>query len=201
MTEVYTFRIFYEELGEKIWREAQVSSNYRLDQLGYLILAAFDTTASHLFLFKYNGDTYDLPDEYCDSDELLDVAMFRLRQLGMRAGDTMKMIYDFGTEQVFHLVLQDVAPMPKGESRRYPLISDGAGKGIIDDMSADELSELIEQIDREGHADESVYDWRGEGPWDYRDFDLESANARLKGEIRQIERAYAPFWSEEDDDE
>ena len=34
-TKVYTFHIVYEGLEEKIWRKVEVSSNYRLDQLGY----------------------------------------------------------------------------------------------------------------------------------------------------------------------
>ena len=50
-TKVYTFHITYEGLEEKIWRKVEVSSNYRLDQLGYMVLAAFDTLAYHLFEF------------------------------------------------------------------------------------------------------------------------------------------------------
>ena len=49
-TQVYTFHIVYEGLEKKIWRKVQVSSNYHLDQLGYLALAAFDTMAYHLSL-------------------------------------------------------------------------------------------------------------------------------------------------------
>ena len=51
--KVYTFHISYEGLAEKIWRNIAVSSNYRLDQLGYAVLAAFDTMAYHLFEFHY----------------------------------------------------------------------------------------------------------------------------------------------------
>ena len=52
-TKVYTFHITYEGLEEKIWRKVEVSSNYRLNQLGYMVLAAFDTLAYHLFEFYY----------------------------------------------------------------------------------------------------------------------------------------------------
>lgn len=34
-TKVYTFQVTYEGLEDKIWRKIAVSSNYRLDQLGY----------------------------------------------------------------------------------------------------------------------------------------------------------------------
>lgn len=41
--KVFTFHIVYEGLEEKIWRNIAVSSNYRLDQLVYAVLAAFDS--------------------------------------------------------------------------------------------------------------------------------------------------------------
>ena len=52
-TNVYTFHVAYQGLEDKIWRDIEVSSNYRLDQLGYAVLAAFDTLACHLFHFTY----------------------------------------------------------------------------------------------------------------------------------------------------
>ncbi len=51
--KVYTFQISYEGLEDKIWRKAEVSSNARLDQLGYTVLASFDTMAYHLFEFSF----------------------------------------------------------------------------------------------------------------------------------------------------
>jgi len=199
MTEIYTFRITYEGLEKKIWREVQASSNYRLDQLGYVVLAAFDTMAYHLFSMEYKGKVYELPGEDIEEDEFLDMGGARLRYLEMSVGDKMKMTYDFGTEQIFHLTLKAVAPMPKGQSSSYPRILNGAGKGIIDDMAVWETEELIEQIDRNDRTDEPIYYW--DELWDYRDFNLENANARLKGQIRKIERGYAPFWTGYDDED
>lgn len=62
-TQVYTFHILYEGLEKFIWRKIEVSSNYRLDKLGYLILASFDTMAYHLFEFYYNDLRFEIPDE------------------------------------------------------------------------------------------------------------------------------------------
>lgn len=192
--QVYTFHITYEGLEEKIWRNVQLSSNYRLDQLGYLVLAAFDTLAYHLFEFEYQGERYELPDYETALDEQLDVAMFKLYQFKMNIGDHLKMIYDFGANQVFRLELLAMNPMPKGQGKHYPLIVDGAGRGILDDMSAYEVKKLIEQIDKNGQTDEPVYYHECSEPWDYRHFDLKCANALLKGAIALIEDAYAPFW-------
>ena len=65
--KVFTFHIVYEGLEEKIWRNIAVSSNYRLDQLGYAVLAAFDTMAYHLFEFHYKDGRFEISGD--DADE------------------------------------------------------------------------------------------------------------------------------------
>lgn len=191
--KVYTFHISYEGLEEKIWRKVEVSSNYRLDQLGYMVLAAFDTMAYHLFEFYYNGICYRIPDVW-DSSERIDMAEYRLYQLGLKAGDRIRMEYDYGTTQTFWLELCEVADMKRGRGRRYPYVLDGAGRGIIDDMPCEELKELVAQIDRNGETDQPIYYQDRRIPWEYRWFDLDCINCLLKGEIEEIEDGYAPFW-------
>jgi len=191
--KVYTFHITYEGLEERIWRKVEVSSNYRLDQLGYMVLAAFDTLAYHLFEFYYDDDRFEIPNEDA-SFEQIDMADFKLHQLKLKLGDRIRMEYDFGTTQTFWLELVEIADMKRGWGRRYPYVLDGAGRGIIDDMSCEELSELVAQIDRNGKTDEPIYYQERMMPWDYRWFDLDCMNGLLKGEIELIEEGYAPFW-------
>ena len=192
-TKVYTFHITYEGLEEKIWRKVEVSSNYRLDQLGYMVLAAFDTLAYHLFEFYYDDDRFEIPNEDAPFEQI-DMADFKLHQLKLKLGDRIRMGYDFGTTQTFWLELVEIADMKRGWGRRYPYVLDGAGRGIIDDMSCEELSELVAQIDRNGKTDEPIYYQERMMPWDYRWFDLDCMNGLLKGEIELIEEGYAPFW-------
>ena len=192
-TKVYTFHITCEGLEDKIWRKVAVSSNYRLDQLGYAILAAFDTMAYHLFEFYYDGERFEIPNEDA-FEEQIDMALFKLHQLKLKIGERIRMDYDFGTTQTFWIELISVKDMERGQGRRYPYIVDGAGRGIIDDMSADELQELIVQIDNEGKTDEPIYYQNRTFPWDYRWFNLDNINALFKGEIEMIEEGYAPFW-------
>ena len=192
-TKVYTFHITYEGLEEKIWRKVEVSSNYRLDQLGYMVLAAFDTMAYHLFEFYYDDDRFEIPNEDAPFEQI-DMADFKLHQLKLKLGDRIRMEYDFGTMQTFWLELIEIADMKRGWGRRYPYVLDGAGRGIIDDMSCEELSELVAQIDRNGKTDEPIYYQERRMPWDYRWFDLDCMNSLLKGEIERIEEGYAPFW-------
>lgn len=194
-TKVYTFHITYEGLEEKIWRKVEVSSNYRLDQLGYMVLAAFDTLAYHLFEFYYDDDRFEIPNEDAPFEQI-DMADFKLHQLKLKLGDRIRMEYDFGTTQTFWLELVETADMKRGWGRRYPYVLDGAGLGIIDDMSCEELSELVAQIDRNGKTDEPIYYQERMMPWDYRWFDLDCMNSLLKGEIELIEEGYAPFWQQ-----
>ncbi|MCH5186249.1 MAG: plasmid pRiA4b ORF-3 family protein, partial [Oscillospiraceae bacterium] len=71
----------------------------------------------------------------------------------------------------------------------YPCIADGAGRGIIEDISPYELSEYIEEINKTGLV--LLLDCDGEEiQWDYRDFDLKYANTVLKAKINRIRRAY-----------
>ena len=61
--QIYTFRITYADCDNRIWRTAAVSSNYTLAELGYMVLATFDTMAYHLFEMKYRDTTYFLAEE------------------------------------------------------------------------------------------------------------------------------------------
>ena len=194
-TKVYTFHITYEGLEEKIWRKAEVSSNYRLDQLGYMVLAAFDTLAYHLFEFYYDDDRFEIPNEDAPFEQI-DMADFKLHQLKLKLGDRIRIEYDFGTTQTFWLELVEIADMKRGWGRRYPYVLDGAGRGIIDDMSCEELRELVAQIDCNGKTDEPLYYQERMMPWDYRWFDLDCMNSLLKGEIELNEEGYAPFWQQ-----
>ena len=192
-TKVYTFQVTYESLEDKIWRKIAVSSNYRFDQLGYAILAAFDTMAYHLFKFYYEGERFEIPNEDA-FEEQIDMAVFKLHQLKLKIGDRIRMDYDFGTTQTFWIELVNVEDMGRGQGRKYPYIIDGAGCGIIDDMSSEALQELIAQIDNKGRTDDPIYYNNRTFPWDYRSFNLDNINALLKGEIEMMEDGYARFW-------
>lgn len=194
-TQVYTFHITYHGLEDRIWRKVEVSSNYLLNRLGYMVLAAFDTMAYHLFEFRYGCNRFAIPME-AGPYGYIDMAAVKLHQLELKIGDQIQMEYDFGTTQTFWLELVGIEDMPRGKGTHYPYIIDGAGRGIIDDMPGWELAELIEQIDRNGQTDEPFYYQERRVPWDYRWFDLETMNSLLKGEIYVIEEGYYPFWEQ-----
>lgn len=187
--EVYQWRIVYDGLEDKVWRIAEVSSNYRLDQLGYMVLAAFEAMGNHLFEFAYGKQRYGFFDDE-ELDEDAGVIFSKLSQLHLIQGDKLKMTYDFGANHVFNLELLAVEPMGKGQGKKYPLIVNGAGSGIIEDVCVDEVKELVEQIDMNGCTDEPIFYPFDCVKWDYRDFDLKVLNALLKGEIERIQEGY-----------
>ena len=201
-TRVFTFHIAYSGLDDRIWRDVEVSSKMRLDQLGYVVLATFDTMAYHLFEIVFRGRSYMIPDvDY--SGEQLDLADFTLDDLEPEIGERMELIYDFGTEQHFNITTSAVREMKRGEGRHYPWVTAMNGRGIIDAMPSWELEKLIAQIDENGKTDEPVYYCR-EGvdraflpaPWNVNNFDLKVENGLLKFDVEEIEADYAPFWEE-----
>ena len=100
-TQVYKLKITYADCDNRIWRIAEVSSNYTLARVGYLVLATFDTMAYHLFEMRYKGVTYYLTDEDAEfaEDDYGFLNETRIGKLNAVPGDHIEMIYDLGCGQ------------------------------------------------------------------------------------------------------
>ena len=199
--QIYTFKITYADCDNKIWRIAAISSNYTLAKLGYMILASFDTMAYHLFEMKFKGTTYFLTDEdfedlpNYDNERYDLLGAYKIGMLGLNVGDTIEMTYDLGCCQVFDIELMEIADMPRGHGTAYPKILDGAGRGIVDDMSASELLEAIKKTDEDGHSE--IY-YSSDGfddvpEWDYRNYLIDCDNGLLKSIIDRIRDGYENY--------
>ncbi len=190
--QVYTFKITYAGCDNKIWRTFEVSSNYDLAKLGYMVLSSFDTKAYHLFTIKHNSIVYETAIEnYGESPLLQNV---KLSSLNLQPGEHMEMIYDFGCEQIFDIEFIGAVDMLRGKGTSYPKVVDGAGRGIIDDMHVDELVGIINATDKNGKSDFKV--WVSENHeiiWDYRDYNIKYDNALLKGDISLIQEGYEDY--------
>ena len=187
--QVYTFKVTYEGCNNKIWRTFEVSSNYDLARLGYMILASFNTKAYHLFCIEHKGNTYETAIENYGQYPLLQDA--KLSSLNLQPGEHMEMIYDFGTEQHFDIEFISAVDMLRGKGTSYPKVIDGSGRGIIDDMHVDELMAITAINDKNGKSDFKV--WVSENHeiiWDYRDYNIKYDNTLLKGEISLIQEGY-----------
>lgn len=194
MAEVYTLKITYQGCENKIWRESQISSNAFLADVGYMILATFDTLAYHLFSISYKDIVFELPNE--DEDVSLEECLFcvKLGELNAKVGDKLTMLYDFGCDQEFEIEIMNIETMSKGAGRSYPKIIAGAGKGILDDVPVFETLEIINDTDKNGSSAYTyLTKYENEVIWDYRDYDLKADNILLKGEIARIAEGYSAF--------
>ena len=187
--QVYTFRITYEGCDNRIWRTFEVSSNYDLARLGYMVLSSFRTKAYHLFNIEYKDVIYETVIENYGQFPLLQDK--KLSELKMQIGEHLHMLYDFGTEQHFDIELINISDMPKGTGRAYPRVIDGEGRGIIDDMPVYELMDIIEATDKNGKSDFIITtEFGNEMVWGYRNYNIDSDNCLLKGAIEMIQDAY-----------
>lgn len=192
--QLYKFRIEYEGHEKTVWRSVQVSSNYLLSKVGYLVLAAFDTLANHLFYIEHEGIHYEIALAEYDLDKLnssVDPTEIKLNKMNLDIGSKMTMVYDYGCEQTFNIILTEITDMPSGSSAMYPKIIEGVGKGILDNVPADEFGKIVKRIDKDGKSTHIYYSPYGtEELWDYREFDIDLANKTLKNDIAAIQHGY-----------
>lgn len=113
--QVYSFKITYLGVENRIWRTAQVSSNYDLARLGFMVLSTFDTLACHLFRMTFKGVQFFLNIEELESAPEGIVCnmlcMTRLSKLKMDIGDKLLMTYDYGCDQQSELEFVSVESM------------------------------------------------------------------------------------------
>lgn len=104
MVQVSTFKITYRGCEDKIWWIAELSSNSTLAQLGYMILATFDTLAYHLFSISFCGKTYEFDTDEEDSAEAIK-ALFRRSAAGIFVEDTFPNLlgaaHFYGTVKIY----------------------------------------------------------------------------------------------------
>ena len=196
-TDIYYFQAAYSGLEEKIWRVIEVSGRYKLHRLGYCVLATFETQACHLFSLTTQNQRFVIPSGDAPlPPDTLDMASLRLEELHMKLGDTIDLVYESDPVQTFHLKLLDTKPIRGNRGLLYPYVSAGAGRGIIEGLSAEDLGQLVSQIRRNGRTDSAVYYNDRPRPWDDRDFAVEADYKLLKKRILQIEERFQPYWED-----
>lgn len=196
MADVYKFKIRLCELENVIWRDIEITSVSSVAKLGYAVLAAFESTASHLFNIRFKGKRYEIIFEegYFEHEPVINPIKTKLSELKIEIGDILTMEYDYGAGWEFVIELLSVTEMKSGAGTHYPYVTDGKGKGIIEDKSPYELAEIIEETDKDGTLIRmiDVYSEK-EMEWDYRDFNLEHCNMFFKDNVLRIQSAYEEY--------
>lgn len=165
-TVVYEFEIKLCNIEDKYWRRIEITSVSTVAKLAYAIMASFELSGSHLFSIEYDDCNFI----FNNDEEYLNPSKFKLISLELLKGDTLKMIYDFGTELNFKIKLAAIKEFKRGTGTHYPYALSGAGTKIPEDMF---IPELIEELD-------SLY----------KEYDLELDNVLLKRKIQLLKDQY-----------
>lgn len=196
MADVYKFKVKLCELQNVIWRDIEISSLSSVAKLGYAVLAAFETTGSHLFNIRFNGKRYEIVfEEYDFADEpVIDPIRTKLSDLKLRVGDKLSMEYDYGAGWKFEIDVLSITEMKRGAGTHYPYITDGKGKGIIENSSPYELAEIVEKTDKDGIMPQIMDMYSDKkASWNYKEFDLEYSNVFFKDNVWNIQNAYEEY--------
>ena len=195
MTKVLTFKVEIEGLEDKIWRKIEITDRRTVADLAYTILATFDSLAYHLYNIKYKDNIYDSwvsVEDNLNYEELTNAVITKLSSINLKENDTMEMEYDYGSTTTFKITYLGFSEFKKGNGMHYPYIIDGAGCGMIDDITSDELKDVVDNIDKTGESNYSVLciDGRHTKTYDYRKFDLKKNNLHVRRNFYKIKYGY-----------
>ncbi len=195
MTKVLTFKVEIEGLEDKIWREIEITDKRTIADLAYTILATYHSMAYHLYDIEYNNKFFGLfifiEDDHRDV-ELINAVITKLSTMSLKKNDTMKMKYDTGSTTTFIITYLGESEFKRGNGMHYPYITKGAGYGMIDDITSEELKEIVEDIDKRGKSDYYAlrYEGRHSYVYDYREFDLDKNNLYVRRYFWKIKYRY-----------
>ena len=195
MTKVLTFRVGIEGLEDKIWREIEITDRRTVADLAYTILATYHSLAYHLYDIEYKDIFYDcwinIQDDHRDV-ELVNANITRLSDMNLSKNDTMRMKYDTGATTTFIITYLDEYEFKKGNGMHYPYITKGAGYGMIDDITSEQLKEIVNDIDKTGISDYHALYYGGKFSYnyDYREFELDKNNLHVRRYLSKIKYSY-----------
>lgn len=193
MTKVLTFNVGIEGLEDKICRKIQITDRRTVADLAYTILATFDSLAYHLYQIKHQNDRYDCMIEPLDLGDYIfkDAVKKKLSDVDFKRDNQMIMEYDFGSTTTFIITYLGTRDMGEYEGYLYPIIVDGEGRGMLDDIPDFELKEIVDDIDKKGYSDHFVTPgYERYEKYDYRKFNIKTNNRKLKGLVLEIKNGY-----------
>lgn len=195
MTKVLTFKVAIEGLEDKIWREIEITNRRTVADLAYTILATYHSLAYHLYDIEYKNKFYDcwisIEDDHREVG-LVNAIITRLSDMNLNKNDTMIMEYDTGATTTFIITYLGDGEFEKGKGMHYPYITKGAGYGMIDDITSEELKKIVENIDKTGKSNYRalLYGGRNSYIYDYRKFDLDENNLYVRRYFSKIKYSY-----------
>lgn len=198
MNEVLTFRIGIEGLNDKIWRKIEIPARRTVADLAYTILATFNSLAYHLYDITYRNKVYDCWVCIEDDHSLvppINAVITKLSDLNLKINDTMKMEYDTGSTTSFNITYLGSKKLNSyREQELYPIVIDGEGLGMLDDMCDFELKDIVDDIDKLGVSNHYFTPgYETNKKYDYRKYNINKDNKELKGKILAIKNGYEVY--------
>lgn len=209
MTKIYKFKVYINRLESKIWREIEIPSSRNVSDLAYSILATFNSLAYHLYNITINNIQYDCgieidmtldyfasltPEEHAlfhNNVILKEATKIKLKDINFKVNEKYEMEYDFGSTTTFFIEYIEEKEFLRNTQAKYPLITAGAGAGMLDDMTDDELTEIVHETDKLGYS-KFYYTpgYRWEKYFDYRNFDLAKNQLQVRRTYHKIKDGY-----------
>ncbi len=195
MSQIYEFKIDVLGLEKKVYRTIEFTDTCNVARLAYTVLASFNTAMYHQYQVEYEDRTFDChkssPAEGWFSARE-DAKLIRLKDLNLKLGDDLTMAYDFGTTWIFVIVLTKIREMESDEHNiDFPIITQGQGYGIIEDVSPSETLQVINAINQTGKSDFYAFSPSGKNElWDYRNYSVLEDNLSLVQKIYHAIVAY-----------
>ena len=188
------FKAGINGLKNKIWRVMEVTDKMTIGDLAYSILTSFNSLAYHLFGIDYKDREYKCyidRDLMFDDEIVLDASQSILRDIGLNDNDTMEMEYDFGSTTTFKIKYLGSRELEENDKTYYPSIIDGAGNGMLDDVSEFDLEDIVKDTDKLGYSKYSYsMGYETNKMYDYREFDLKKNNIMVKKTYPLIKKGY-----------
>lgn len=110
----------------------------------------------------------------------------------MKINDTMEMRYDYGSTTTFKIIyLKSKKLNSYREQELYPIVVNGEGLGMLDDMSDWDLKDIVDDIDKLGYSEHFfTAGYETSRKYDYRKYSINKDNRELKGKILAIKNGY-----------
>ena len=135
----YIFKVALTD-NKTIWRRVGIRSDQTLDDLHAIIFTAFDRFEEHLYSFfrtppwlrrrAAGGDDteYTSPNMIDEADpldghEVYDASKTSIGSLGLKVGDKLYYLFDFGDSWFHELTVEGVGS-PLESKRRYPFVAE-----------------------------------------------------------------------------
>lgn len=101
------------------------------------------------------------------------------------------MEYDNGSPTTFTITYLGSRKREPKAYWHYPVIVDGAGNGMLDDVTSWELAEIIKDTDELGYSNYYYsLGYETTKKYDYRKYNIKTDSRKLKGLILEIKNGY-----------